>query len=77
MTVADQILLWLAGGAQQRQDLESRARTAFGIRDSAVAEVRVSLALVKLTRRGLVSLHPVRGFCLTPAGKAKTATPKP
>jgi hypothetical protein len=77
VTVADQILLWLAGGAQQRQDLEQRARTAFGIRDSAAAEVRVSLALVTLTRRGLVSLHPVHGFRITPAGKAKTATPRP
>lgn len=77
MTIADQILLWLAESSAHRHDLELRARTAFGIRDTATTVTRVSSALNVLIRRGLVSLHPVRGFCITPAGKAKITTPKP
>lgn len=70
MTVANQILLWLADGAHQRIDLEIRAREAFRIRDGAATTTRVSSAIITLTRRGLVCMHPVRGFCLTPAGRA-------
>lgn len=75
MTLADHILGWLAAGSMQRHELEERARVAIPIRDYAAASVRVGSALLPLIRRGLVSLHPVRGFCLTPAGKAKATTP--
>lgn len=75
MTIAQQILAWLADGSQERHEIEARARTSFGIRDAATTSTRVTSALLALTRRGLVALHPVRGFCITTKGRKATEAP--
>ena len=77
MTLADHILGWLAAGSMQRHELEERAKTTLGNHIAYGGCERLSSSLLFLTRHGLVRLHPVRGFCLTPAGRKRNHATTP